>query len=274
MGSMPQGHQPVLRVGLIGCGEVAQVVHIPTLGFFSEQFQITFLCDVSKQALEHCRKRVVGGVPSITTNPQDLCSSPDVDVVFVINSDEYHADHAILALEYDKFVFVEKPLALNVRDIERIQAAERASTGKLMVGYMRRYAAAFIDGVKEIGGIDKILYARVRGMLPRKRTTSESMLTLFKDIIVPNSAFVSQSGTFPKKFTDFDPKDSEDKNSRAKELVQQGLGSECGVPVTHSSTVMWRILGGLGSHDLSAMREALGKPTKVVGAHLGYPFWK
>jgi hypothetical protein len=50
-----------------------------------------------------------------------------------------------------------------MRDIDRIKVAERASKGFLMVGYMRRYAPAFIDGVREIGGIDKILYARVRG---------------------------------------------------------------------------------------------------------------
>lgn len=102
---------------------------------------------------------------SITTEPQTLCASPDVDVVFVINSDEYHVDHAILALENNKFVFVEKPLALNVRDIKRIKSAERNSNCKVMVGYMRRHAAAFVDGVKEIGGMDQVLYARVRGQL-------------------------------------------------------------------------------------------------------------
>ncbi|KAE8321589.1 hypothetical protein BDV39DRAFT_197472 [Aspergillus sergii] len=196
---------------------------------------------------------------SITTEPQTLCASPDVDVVFVINSDEYHADHAILALENNKFVFVEKPLALNVRDIERIKSAERNSNGKVMVGYMRRHAAAFVDGVKEIGGMDQVLSAR----------TDWS-----QDIIGPNSAFVSQSGTFPKRFTDISPEDIEDKTTRATELVRQALESECGVPITKSSTTMWRILGGLGSHDLSAMREALGMPTKVLGANLGYPFWK
>lgn len=37
---------------------------------------------------------------------------------------------------------------------------------------------------------------------------------------------------------------------------------------------MWRILGGLGSHDLSVMREALGMPEKIVGSSLGFPFWK
>jgi predicted dehydrogenase len=155
--------KPLVRVGLIGCGEVAQVVHIPTLCFFSEYFQITYLCDVSRQALEHCRSKLPGAV-LITTNPKEVCAAANVDVVFVINSDEYHADHAILALEHDKFVFVEKPAALNVRDIERIQAAESASKGQVMVGYMRRYAAAFVDGVREVGGMEKVLYARVRGL--------------------------------------------------------------------------------------------------------------
>ena len=120
---------------------------------------------MSTQALEHCKSKIAGDMVSITTEPQTLCASPDVDVVFVINSDEYHVDHAILALENNKFVFVEKPLALNVRDIERIKSAERNSNGKVMVGYMRRHAAAFVDGVKEIGGMDQVLYARVRGQL-------------------------------------------------------------------------------------------------------------
>ena len=247
---------PVLRVGLIGCGELAQVVHIPTLSFLSDCFRITYLCDVSKQALSHCESKVLRGRPEITSDPRKLCASSNVDVVFVISSDEYHAEHAILALEHDKYVFAEKPLALNVRDIESIIYAEKNSKGKLMVGYMRRYAAAFLDGIKEIGGLDKILYARVR------------------DIIGPNSYFVGQSGTFPKAFTDSDPMPSEDKAKRAQEMVEQGLQVECGVEVNESTTLLWRLLGGLGTHDLSAMREALGMPTKVLGTHLGFPFWK
>ena len=212
---------------------------------------------------------------SITTEPQTLCASPDVDVVFVINSDEYHVDHAILALENNKFVFVEKPLALNVRDIERIKSAERNSNGKVMVGYMRRHAAAFVDGVKEIGGMDQVL-AMLEwevSFIPTIERRIDIQTDRSQDIIGPNSAFVSQSGTFPKRFTDISPEDIEDKTTRATELVRQALESECGVPITKSSTIMWRILGGLGSHDLSAMREALGMPTKVLGANLGYPFW-
>lgn len=84
---------------------------------------------------------------------------------------------------------------------------------------------------------------------------------------------MDQSGTFPRKFTDFETKDSNDKKTRAEELVAQALATECEVPVNDQSTMMWRILGGLGTHDLSAMREALGVPTKVLGVYPGFPFW-
>lgn len=154
-----------VRVGIIGCGQVAQVVHIPTLTFLSDLFSITFLCDVSGGALEHCKSKIPGPkAPRITKNVAELCSSDDVDVVFVLSSDEYHADQAILALQHDKNVFVEKPAILTIRDVERIQEAERNSNGKLMVGYMRRYASVFERAIKEIGGLEKVLYARVRGI--------------------------------------------------------------------------------------------------------------
>ncbi len=160
---MIAAEKPVLRVGIIGCGEVCQVVHLPTLGFLSDLFKITYLCDVSADSLAFCKTRVTGASPLVTKNPKELCSSPDVDIVFVVNSSEYHVAHALLALEHNKHVFVEKPMALNRRDAEKVVEAEKLSRGRVFVGYMRRYAAAFQDAVKEIGGLEKILYARVRG---------------------------------------------------------------------------------------------------------------
>ncbi|KAF7540045.1 hypothetical protein G7054_g1653 [Neopestalotiopsis clavispora] len=238
----------LVNVGIIGCGEIAQVVHIPTLGFLSDYFRVTYLCDASESALEHCKSRVMGGiVPKTTKSPAELCQSPDVKVVLVASSDAHHAEHAVLALEAGKHVFLEKPAALNVRDLHKIKEAEKKSGGKVMVGYMRRYAAAFEKAVELIGGMDKIIYARVR------------------DIIGPNSTFVDQSGTFPKKFTDFSHEDSQDLTDKTADTVATGL-SECGVSDTETNRLLWRLLGGLGSHDLSAMREALGMPKSVRGA--------
>lgn len=177
---------PVLRVGIICCGEIAQVrspssatsgtcpqnqanrtyqvVHIPTINFLSTHFQTAYLCDVSEQSLAHCAQKINGGIPRTTTSADELCSSPDVDVVLISNATTFHAPHAILALQNDKYVLVEKPLALCYRDVDAIIAAEKKSKGRVFVGYMRRYATAFLDAVAEVGGMDKIHYARVRGM--------------------------------------------------------------------------------------------------------------
>lgn len=170
-----QVNRRIVNVGIIGCGEVAQVVHLPTLSFMSDWFRITYLCDVSASALKHCATKL-NNAPQTTRDPTELCASDQVDVVLVINSDEYHAAHAILALEHDKHVLVEKPLSLTKRDALAVKEAESKSRGKVMVGYMRRYAAPFEDAVRLIGGMEKILYARVRGKSSSrilKRMTSE-----------------------------------------------------------------------------------------------------
>jgi len=58
-------------------------------------------------------------------------------------------------------------------------------------------------------------------------------------------------------------------------MMKTALQDECGgIPVTPETARMWRLFGGLGSHDLSLMREVLGMPQGVVGTALGFPFWK
>lgn len=178
----------------------------------------------------------------------------------IANNDAYHMPHTLLGLKYNKLVFVEKPMALSLADADAIIEAEKCSSGKVMVGYMRRYAAAFLDAIEEIGGKDKILYARVR------------------DIVGQNPGFVQQSGTFPRTFSDFRPEDTKDMVSKTEAILDQGLDKELGIPVTPSTTAMWRNLGSLGSHDLSAMREILGMPVRALGASMcgttATPFWR
>ena len=76
---------------------------------------------MSHNALQHCKRKVTGDVPLTTQDPGELCASLDVDVVFIANPDEYHAAHAILAIDF--------------RDADVIIKAEQSSKGKVMVGY-------------------------------------------------------------------------------------------------------------------------------------------
>lgn len=229
--------------------------HISAFNCLCDYFQITYLCDVSEQALAHCARKVNGKPPKTTRHSEELCSSTDVDAVVVCGSTAFHPAHAILALQHHKDVLVEKPLALCYRDIHELQAAEDQSRGKLFVGYMRRYAPAFLDAIAEIGDIRQIQYVRVR------------------DIIGPNSHFVNQSGTYPKRFTDISQQDRHQLAEKECEVSETALSSEFGVPANATTKHMLGLISGLGCHDLSAMREAIGMPRAVLGACLQWPIW-
>ncbi|KAI9655081.1 MAG: hypothetical protein M1821_005564 [Bathelium mastoideum] len=237
----------VVRVGIVGCGMVTQVVHIPTLNFLSHLFQVTYLCDVSEDATRHSQLKVAGASkPKTTRSVEELCIAPEVDLVLIATNHAFHSSDAMLALRANKLVFIEKPIALTLRDTDLIINAEKAAGGaKVFVGYMRRYAAAFSDAVKEVSSIGQIRYVRVR------------------DIIGPNSVFVAQSGTYPRTFSDYREEDSEALRTKTQDDIQQAVQAELGIPVTKETEMMWQMLSILGSHDLSAMREILGMPDGV-----------
>jgi len=172
----------------------------------------------------------------------------------ILTSDEYHEEYIISALKAGKNVMTEKPLTLSVPSARRIIQAEKEAKGpRVFVGYMRRYAASFTEAfTREVDSIPKILYARSR------------------DIIGPNSFFVAQSGTFQAKNTDLPSTTADERQSRLDALYAEAFP---GQSITSTHENYCRFLGGLGSHDLSLMREALGFPESVAGVSVNYPFY-
>ncbi|GAA6003130.1 hypothetical protein JCM10207_001763 [Rhodosporidiobolus poonsookiae] len=235
---------PIIRVGVVGCGEVAQTTHLPTFALLSHLYKVTALCDVSTNALAHCSTKF--GVGKTYTNFSDLVKDPGVDLVFILTADEYHAPYAVEAADHGKAVFIEKPMALTREDASAISSAQKRNNVVIFVGYMRRYAAAFDRMKAELGSIKNIRYARIR------------------DIIGFNHFFVNESATFPQTFTDFPPSASGDRQARTQALLSAALTpSQLADPRNHRT---YRLLGGLGSHDLSAMRELLGMPRRCLAA--------
>lgn len=216
--------------------------HIAAFNNLSDYFRITYICDVSAQALTHCVNKVGGKRPYTTSRAEDVCSSDEVDVVVICNSTAFHPSHTILALNHGKFVFVEKPLAICFRDIDAIIEAEKKSKGAVFVGYQRRYAEAFLDAVAEVGGMKKIQYARVRGISADSRASLLALTVL--DIIGHNSTFVGQSATFPRKFNDIRKEDSEMMADLDNDMVAQALEREFRVKATSTSRAMLGLLGG------------------------------
>ena len=229
-----------VNVGVIGLGEVAQIIHLPILEALSDRFRIAALCDISSQLLHLMGERY--SVDRLYTDAGALAEQDDLDAVFVLNSDEYHTDCVVAAARNHKHVLVEKPLCLTLREADQIISARDEAGVQVMVAYMRRFAPAFIQAVEEVKRLDKILYARVR------------------DIIGQNRLIIEQSSAV-HRFDDIPEEAVRDRAERAERLVGEAIGD---APQDLRSA--YRLLCGLSSHDLSAMREIIGNPRRVVGA--------
>jgi len=81
-------------------------------------------------------------------SPEMLASDVQIDVVFVLTADQYHAEHIILAANAGKHVMIEKPMAQTLAEADAIEEARVRNGVVIFVGYMRRYATA-LDRLKE-----------------------------------------------------------------------------------------------------------------------------
>src|SRR5881628_307284 len=95
-----------LKVGVIGCGLIAQVMHLHYLRELSDRFEIAAVCDLSADVREACAKEY--GVPARFERWEDLVAH-DLDAVFVLTSGS-HAPAAIAAAKAGRHVLVEKPM--------------------------------------------------------------------------------------------------------------------------------------------------------------------
>src|SRR6267143_2446549 len=98
-----------LRVGVIGCGLIAQVMHLNYLRELADRFEIAGVCDVSEEARDACAREYA--VPERYGSWQELIQRP-LDAVFVLTSGS-HAPIAIAAASAGLHVLVEKPMCFS-----------------------------------------------------------------------------------------------------------------------------------------------------------------
>jgi len=137
-------------VAFIGSGNYATAVLIPA--FKQGNAHLYSIASKSGVSGIHAGKKF--GFEATTTNTDQLFSDPKVDVFVIATRHNTHSQYAIKALEANKHVFVEKPLAINLSELQQVQDAfENAhQNGKgphLMVGFNRRFAPQ-VQKMKEL----------------------------------------------------------------------------------------------------------------------------
>lgn len=127
-----------VRIGLIGLGEMGKI-HLLNLRHMKAA-EVIAVADVSEKALLKAKEI---GVKHTSKDYADLLKNPEVDAVVISLPTFLHAEAAINAAEKGKSLLVEKPIAGNVSDAERVLSCARANGVKLMVGYPLRFSIPF-----------------------------------------------------------------------------------------------------------------------------------
>ena len=232
-----------VKIGIIGCGAIAQVQHLPHLRELPDEFEIAGLCDLSRMLLDTVGEEY--GVPRDRrfTDYRELLAS-DVDAVIVCPSGS-HAPASIAAAEAGKHVFVEKPMCVTVREAEAMVAAADKAGVVLQVGYMKRHEPAYQFAQARVREMGDVRFVQVNHLHP------------------DNSLHLKEFGLH--RFDDFPPGSGETIRAEQRRLTAEALGMDDVPPAIMSAFGM--VLGSL-IHDLGNLHGCFGPPSRVVSTDI------
>ena len=136
----------MLRIGVIGCGKISQVRHLPEYAD-REDCKITALYDLN---MERARKLAEQYGAEAFESCEALLASDNVDAVSVCSSNTTHAEITIAALKAGKHVLCEKPMATTLADCEAMVECAKKNGKFLMIGHNQRLAKAHMEAKRLI----------------------------------------------------------------------------------------------------------------------------
>lgn len=155
-----------IKLGYVGCGFMAQKVHIPNFTSLPN-CKLVALAEVRTKLGQQVQQR--WGIPRLYTDHTELAADPEIEAVAVSADFALQGEIAKDLLSAGKQVFMEKPMAVSVQQAESIVAAGKTAGTKLMVGYMKRYDAgnelvrSKVDEFRATGELGGLTYVRNHG---------------------------------------------------------------------------------------------------------------
>ncbi len=239
-----------LRVGVIGCGGIAQMMHLPTLAERPDLFEIVALSDISEAVLAAVGERY--HVARRARDFREVTSDPNVDAVFVLSSGRH--DAALLAaFDAGKHVFVEKPLGFGRPETDALAKAARESRGFTMIGYHKRFDPAYLAACGMVRSLDDLRYVEATVLHPDDGAYREH------HAILPHRE--------PERPGPGEPQTNAGARHEAQdENLKEGLDATvrpgASIEERVAALMLWQSL----IHDVNALRGALGEPERVLSS--------
>ena len=159
--------QDKIGIGLIGSGNFARNTILPNLTKIDD-FELVGLSTSGSISAGQTIKKY--NFKYSTTDYKKLLEDKDIDLIIIATPHNTHAKFAIEALDAGKHVYVEKPLAINMEQLEQVKEAYERNSQHLIVGFNRRFSP-FAKWIKEQLQTDKfttlIQYTINAGEIPK-----------------------------------------------------------------------------------------------------------
>ena len=231
---------PALKIGLIGCGVIAQVMHLHFLAELPDLFKIEAVCDVSRELAQACAE--LYRVLLVTEDWRELLAAP-LDAVMVLTPGS-HAPIAVAAAAAGKHVFVEKPLCFSPAEGRAMIAAADGAGVVMLVGYNKRYDPAYERLQAEMADMTDLRLARV--------TTFES----------PFEPYVAH---YPLRYAAALPAETVAKlRQETADCLEAAVGGDIDTRRLYHTVLLDSMV-----HELTALRGVRGEPDRVDFADLG-----
>jgi len=132
-----------VRLGFVGAGSYATSMLLPHLAEH-DGVELAHVATTTSLSAANAQRRF--SFAKASTDASAVLDDESVDAVFIVTRHGSHADLTCQALERGKTVFVEKPLALSLDELERVRGViEVTGNDRLMVGFNRRFAPMLVD---------------------------------------------------------------------------------------------------------------------------------
>ncbi len=238
-----------IRIGVIGCGAIAQVHHLPNLTALHREFEVPIVCDLSRGAAQAVAKRF--HVPRCVTDYNELLAT-DVDAVLLCHGDP-KTEVALAAFEAGKHVFIEKPVCFSLQEIEAMLTAQRKAGTVAQAGYMKVHDPAFQLAKREVDTMESYRFVQINHLHPNNSLhLSQFDVERFND--VPPDAFKPAGAAREKAQAE----------AIGDVLSQAGLESH----VQSKAQRVFYLLAGSMIHDIYSLRVMLGSPSEVISAEV------
>jgi len=150
-----------IKVGIVGSGFVAQNKHIPAFKRIKKKAEITCLCDLNKNLATSIAKK--HHIRNVYTDLQRMLEREQLDLIDICTPPNAHLSVAEEAMKFGCHVLMEKPMALNVSDCDKMIQSSKDNDVKLSIVHNQKFYPAYIK-TKQLfneGIIGKLLGMRI-----------------------------------------------------------------------------------------------------------------